>query len=72
MACPLNDSEYLEKKYIALENFLINIFSQEKDEALRRIRFFCAENHEKYLKEYYNKTQKTPDFIKTLKNKLFR
>lgn len=71
MKCPLHDRDYLVEKYAALEKFLLNIFSQEKDEALRRVRFFCAENHEKYLKAYYEKNKNTPAFVKTLKGKLF-
>ena len=72
MKCPLHDRDYLVEKYAALEKFLLNIFSQEKNEALRRVRFFCAENHEKYLKEYYEKNKNTPAFVKALKGKLFR
>lgn len=45
MTCPLNDEKYLEKKYVELEKFLVNIFSQEKSEAFRRVRFFCAQGH---------------------------
>lgn len=70
MDCPLHNESYLLNKYDELEKFLVNIFSQDKDEAIRRIRFFCAENHEKYLREYYKKQVNTPEFVKIIRNKL--
>lgn len=70
MTCPLMDENYLVRKYDELEKFLVNIFSQERDEAMRRVRYFCAENHEKYLREYYLRNEKTPEFIKQIKKKL--
>ncbi len=68
MQSPLNNNEYVSELYNKLEDFLNNIFVQDPDEAIRRIRYFCAENHEKALKEYYKKQQKIPGFIKKLKN----
>lgn len=70
MTCPLRDEDYLAKKYDELEKFLVNIFSQERDEAMRRVRYFCAENHEKYLREYCLRNEKTPEFIKQIKKRL--
>lgn len=68
MQSPLNNNEYIVELYNKLECFLNNIFLQEPDEAMRRVRYFCAENHEKALREYYKKQQKIPGFIKKLKN----
>ena len=70
MTCPLKDEKYLERKYDELERFLVNVFSQDRDEAIRRVRYFCADNHEKYLREYYLRNEKTPEFIKQIKKKL--
>ena len=58
MEYPLLYENYLVKKYEALEKFLINIFSQTREEAYRRVRCFCAELHESYLKEYMEKHKK--------------
>ena len=58
MEYPLLSEDYLVKKYEALENFLVNIFSQTREEAFRRVRYFCAELHESYLKEYMKKHEK--------------
>ncbi len=68
MTCPLRDENYLVRKYDELEKYLVNIFSQDRDEAVRRVRFFCAENHEKYLREYYLKVENTPAIVKRVKN----
>ena len=35
--------DYLEQRYNEIEEFLVNIFSQDPDKAYRRIRYFCAE-----------------------------
>ena len=56
MQCPLLSDNYLSDKYIELEKFLVNIFSQEKEKAYRRVRGFCAGLHESYLKRVYEKT----------------
>ena len=50
--------DYLVKKYEDLEMFLVNIFSQTREDAYRRVRYFCAELHESYLKEYMEKHKK--------------
>ena len=55
MEYPLLSEDYLEKKYEDLEKFLVNIFSQEPEKAYRRVRYFCADLHESYLKEYMEK-----------------
>ena len=52
MQCPLLSEDYLAEKYIELEEFLVNIFSQEKEKAYRRVRCFCTDLHESYLSEY--------------------
>lgn len=49
---PLFSQDYMLKKYDALESFLVNIFSQTPEHAMRRIRYFVADTHESYLKEY--------------------
>ena len=58
MEYPLLSEGYLVKKYEELEMFLVNIFSQTCEEAYRRVRHFCAELHESYLKEYMEKHKK--------------
>lgn len=58
MQCPLPREEYLIDKYKELEKFLVNIFSQEKEKAYRRVRYFCADLHESYLREYMQKHRK--------------
>ena len=58
MEYPLLSEGYLVKKYEELEMFLVNIFSQTREEAYRRVRHFCAELHESYLKEYMEKHKK--------------
>ena len=55
MESPLLTDDYLVKKYEELEKFLLNIFSQTREDAYRRVRYFCAELHESYLKEYMEK-----------------
>jgi hypothetical protein len=66
MQCPLYDENYLVQKYDALEKFLVNIFSQDADEAYRRVRYFCAQQHETYLKKYYKRDANTPEFVKQI------
>lgn len=58
MQCPLPREDFLVDKYKELEKFLVNIFSQEKENAYRRVRYFCADLHESYLKEYMKKHSK--------------
>lgn len=72
MKCPLKDENYIVNKYDELEKFLVRIFLQEKDEAIRRVKFFCAENHEKYLKEYYQRNANTPAVIKYIKERFVK
>ena len=67
MQCPLRDINFVVELYNKLEAFLFNIFEQDPEDAIRRVRYFCAENHEKFLREYYKKDKKTPDFIKKIK-----
>ena len=58
MEYPLLSEDYLVKKYEDLEKFLVNIFSQEPEKAYRRVRYFCADLHESYLRDYYEKHKK--------------
>ena len=52
MCYPLLNENYLVDLYKRLEDFLVNIFSQSPKGAQRRIKFFVAETHETYLKDY--------------------
>ena len=70
MKCPLVSEDYVVKKYEELENFLVNIFSQEPEKAIRRVRYFCANQHESYLKDYMIKYQRVPKVFRLIKNKL--
>lgn len=72
MQKPLADKENLNGVYEALEAFLVNIFKQDKYEAYRRVRFFAAANHERYLKEYADRYNRTPQFVRDIKDKLSR
>lgn len=71
MQCPLKSADALEKRYEELEKFLLNIFSQNPQAAYRRVRHFCAELHESYLKKYMKKNSCNKDYlnlaIKTIK-----
>ena len=58
-ACPLHSQDALVQKYLELENWLVSVFNQPKDSAGRRIRMFCADLHESYLKNYMNIASKT-------------
>ena len=58
MCCPLLSEQYLINLYKGLEEFLVNIFSQTPVEAQRRIKYFVAETHESYLREYMQKHSK--------------
>ena len=68
MQLPLHSNEYLVKRYEELETFLVNIFSQSVDVAFRRVRFYCAETHESYLKDYMKSRQKKQFFWKYQKH----
>lgn len=67
MLSPLNDNNYVAEAYEKLEAFLFNIFDQSPEEAQRRVRFFCADRHESFLRDYAKKYKSTPDFIKKIK-----
>ncbi len=67
MQNPLNDGNYLVELYEKLEEFLFNIFEQNPEESIRRVRYYCADNHEKFLKDYSKRYKNTPDFIKKIK-----
>ena len=67
---PLPSENYWDDLYARAESFLVSIFSQDRGSAYRRIRHFCAETHESYLKDYMRRRDRTPGFIKKLKGKL--
>lgn len=64
---PLPSPDFLTKRYEELESFLINIFSQPPAEASRRIKDFCANNHENLLKDCMQKNASEPLLIRTRK-----
>ena len=70
MENPLTSENMLENRYAELEEFLVNIFSQDSKQAYRRVRYFCAELHESYLKKFMqrNKNISVVDRIKALIN----
>jgi hypothetical protein len=67
MQCPLRERTYLEHRYEELERFLVNIFSQSPEDAYRRVKYFAAEQHESYLREYARRYEKTPALVHKLK-----
>ena len=67
MQQPLNDINYIVDLYDRLEVFLFNIFEQEPEEAIRRVRYFCAKRHETFLREYSKIHKNIPGFIKKIK-----
>lgn len=64
--CPLKDRHFLEKRYQELEAFLVNIFSQNKEDSYRRVRYYAASQHETYLKSYANQYTRTPKIIRKI------
>ena len=72
MKDPLPTHDYVENKYKQLEAFLVNIFSKEPEEAMRRVRYFCADIHEGYLKEYMKKHKNNAGVIDRMKSLLGR
>lgn len=71
MQYPLPSEDYLVKKYEELEKFLVNIFSQDPKQAYRRVRYFCADLHESYLRDYMEKNKKDK-LIDRVKNAIKR
>ncbi len=67
MECPFDDVNKTVKIYNELDDFLLNIFSQNKESAYRRVKYYCAENHERFLREYMVKYKKTPQLIRKIK-----
>ncbi len=45
---------YLDELYQGLKEFLWRIFSEEKENAYRRLRHYIAKEHESYLKDYHS------------------
>ena len=67
MQQPLVTEDYTIKLYEQLEKFLVNIFSQAPDKAYRRVRYFCAEQHESYMKDYMRRYNRSPSLIRKIK-----
>lgn len=67
MKCPFDDEKKLVKIYDELEHYLVDIFSQDRECAYRRVKYYCAENHERFLRNYMEKYEKTPKIIKKIK-----
>ena len=63
MQSPLNDNNYVSEMYSKLEEFILNIFEQDPNDAFRRVRYYAAEQHEKLLKDYAKKYKNTPAII---------
>lgn len=55
-----NLANYEEHMFKKLEDFLFNIFDQDKEEAYRRPRFYRSYWHESYLKDYNQCLQSFP------------
>lgn len=70
MQHPLVVEDYTQRLYEQLDEFLVNIFSQDINNAYRRVRYFCAQQHESYLKDYMKKYNRTPNIVRRIKNKL--
>lgn len=68
--CPLKDQMFLKNRYEELENFLVSIFEQKPEDAYRRVRYFAAEQHENYLREYAEKCEKTSKMFHVIKSYL--
>jgi len=66
--CPLYNRNYLVERYKELEQFLVNICKQDSK---RRIRYFCAEQHEGYLKEYARHYERVPKIVRKIRSKIF-
>ena len=64
----VNKNQEIER-YERLENWLVNIFSQEPEKAYRRVRYFAADRHVQALKKYYshNKQSKAKWFFRQIK-----
>ena len=54
------DPAYCQMQYEKLKAFLYNIFDQEKEDAIRRGRYFTFANVEKAAKEYYKVSETLP------------
>ena len=67
---PLKNPDEIKKRYKELENFLVNIFSQEPYDAYRRVKYYAAEEHERHLKNLYKLYSKTPQIIHSVIEKL--
>lgn len=70
MQCPLQNQMFLRDRYEELEKFLVAIFEQEPEKAYRRVRYFAAEQHESYLREYARRYERTPQFVHKIKGYL--
>lgn len=67
------DPSFASNSYRNLENFLVNIFSQNLEEAYRRPRFYAGEYHNNHLINYNKSLSSTTQkFKQRLKNKILR
>lgn len=67
---PLVTENYTIKLYEQLELFLVNIFTQDVNNAYRRVRDFCAGYHEKYLREYMRYYKRQPEIVRKVMAKI--
>jgi len=67
---PLLSDDYQVKLYERLEEYLVRIFSQDKEKAYRRARWYVASTHEACLKRYWRYSQKVPSIVKRIVEKL--
>ncbi|MBQ6838435.1 MAG: hypothetical protein IJO44_06305 [Clostridia bacterium] len=67
---PLKDPNSVKACYEELEKFLVNIFSQEPENAYRRVKYFAADDYERHLKNYYRIYSKTPNFVHKFLDKI--
>ncbi len=58
--------DYINRLYADFEEFLVNIFSQSPEKAQRRIKHYCADNHDTSMKSYYRIYKSIPKFIRDI------
>lgn len=73
----LNDTNYLQNMYDNLDEFLYNIFSQDRDYAFRRVRCFAAQRYEDalksvWIKKYSNRKSTLIEDLYSIKKKLLK
>ena len=68
LQCPLLYQYQLKDRYHELEEFLVNIFSKDTNEAVKRVRYFAADYHENCLYNYAKSYKRTPKIIEKMKS----